>query len=271
VSKRLKWSGFWRVVGIVAALVFCLLPIVWTLVAALGLQPDGLRLQGKFTLDNLTGITTFEPAFVSEFAYTLAVSLAATALTIGAAFPAAFWLARTSSPGVAALMPTLLVLAVSPLIAYGLPLSNVEHAAGLYGSFAGLVLASAAVQLPLAVWLLRGYLLRIPRSLDEAAVLDGASGLTVLLRVVLPVALGGVIATGVLVFVLDWNLYLLPTLLISHPPEVLPVAMRDFFAFERDLEWPSAAAALIIAVAPAFLVVFIAQNALENLVFDPEG
>jgi ABC-type glycerol-3-phosphate transport system permease component len=269
MSARFRRSAMWRAAGILLALGLCLLPLLWTLFAALGLQPVGLTLRGTPTLDNFADVAVFEPAFGSEFVYTLAVTLAATLLTIGAAFPAAYRLARSASGRVDNLMQGTLVLALSPLIAYGLPLAGVERGLGLYGTFAGLVLASAAAQLPLALWLLRGYLLRIPRTLDEAAILDGASLFTLLWRVMLPVAAGGVIATAVLVFVLDWNLFLLPSLLTEHPPMVLPMAMRDFFAFERDLEWPTAAAALIVTLAPAFLLVFAAQRALEKLIFVP--
>jgi len=166
-------------------------------------------------------------------------------------------------------MPALLVLAVSPVIAYTLPLAAVLRRTGLYGTFPGLVLAFAGAQLPLALWLLRGYLVSVPLPLDDAARLDGASWLGVLARVILPVAAGGLVATGVLVFVLDWNLFLLPTLLAERPPHLLTVTMRDFFAFERELEWPTAAAALIVSLAPAFLLVFAAQRALEGLVLVP--
>ena len=108
-----------------------------------------------------------------------------------------------------------------------------------------LVLACAAAQLPLALWLLRSYMLRVPVELEEAARLDGATWLTTLGRVILPLLRDGLGATGVLVFVLDWNLYLLPTLLAERPPHLLTVVMRDFFAFERELEWSTAAAALL--------------------------
>ena len=269
MSPHLRRRDVWRSAGIVLALGLCLLPLLWTLLAALGLQPAGLGLSGTPTIDNLAQIVVFEPAFATEFAYTLGVALAATLLTTAAAFPAAFRLSRSGSGRVQNLMQGTLVLALSPLIAYGLPLAGVERGIGLYGTFAGLVLASAAVQLPLALWLLRSYLLRIPRTLDEAAILDGASYVTLLWKVIMPVAAGGVIATAVLTFVLDWNMFLLPSLLTEHPPMVLPMAMRDFFAFERDLEWPTAAAALTVTLAPALLLVLFTQRALEKLAFVP--
>jgi multiple sugar transport system permease protein len=251
-------------------LIICLLPLLWTILAALGFQPDGRGWRGSLTPDNFIGVTQFEPAFGAEFAYTLAVTVTSTLLTLALAFPAAYRLARTSVAWVDRLMPALLVLAVSPIIAYALPLAAILRQAGLYGTFPGLVLAFTAAQLPLALWLLRGYLLWIPLPLDEAARLDGASWLGVVVRVILPLAAGGVVATGVLVFVLDWNLFLLPTLLAERPPHLLTVTMRDFFAFERELEWPTAAAALIVSLAPAFLLVFAAQRALEGLALVPQ-
>jgi len=274
--SRARWSDTLRGVGILVVLFFSLLPLIWTLLAALGLQPVGLHLTGTLTLDNFGAVAVFEPAFASEFLYTIVVTVTATMITIAAAFPAAYWLVRRNTTAgapaqgrVDGLMQAMLVLAVTPLIAYALPLENLERAAGLYGTPAGLVLAMASVQIPLALWLLRGYLERIPRSLDEAATLDGASWLIILWRVALPVGAGGVIATAVLVFVLDWNLFLLPSLLTEHPPMMLPMAMRDFFAFERDLEWPTAAAALVVTLAPAFLLVFATQRSLEKIIFVP--
>jgi ABC-type glycerol-3-phosphate transport system permease component len=255
---------------LVVGLTICLLPLVWTILAALGLEPAGRGWRGSFTIDNLLGVTTFEPDFVAEFAYTMAVTVASTLLTIALAFPAAYRLARTEAAWVHALMPALLVLAICPIIAYALPLAAIIRQVGLYGTFPGLVLAFTGAQLPLAMWLLRAYLVRVPSSLEEAARLDGASWLGVVTRVVLPVAAGGVIATGVLVFVLDWNLFLLPTLLADRSPHLLTVMMRGFFAFERELDWPTAAAALTISLAPAFVLVFATQRALEGLALVPQ-
>lgn len=270
VGGRGRSRAIGRAFLLAAGLTLCLAPLVWTVLAAVGVQPEGRGWRGSVTLDNFAEVTLFEPAFVGEFVYTLAVTITATLLTVTVAFPAAYRLARSHQAWVDRLMPVLLVLAVSPIIGYALPLAAIVHRVGLYGTFLGLVLALTGAQLPLALWLLRGYLVRVPRLLDEAARLDGASWLGVLARIVLPVASGGIIATGVLVFVLDWNLYLLPTLLAERPPHMLTVAMRDFFAFERDLEWPTAAAALVVTLAPAFLLVFAAQRALEGLIFTPQ-
>lgn len=265
---RLRAVG--RVAVLTGGLLIALLPLGWTLLAALGLQPDGRGWHGTLTVDHFTGVGVFEPTFGAEWAYTLLVTGTATLLTVVGAFPAAYRLARVRALWSAWLTPGLLVLTVIPSIAYGLPLSGLVRATGLYGTFPALVLACAAAQLPLALWLLRSYLLRVPVEIEDAARLDGASWPATLGRIVLPLLRDGVVATGVLVFVLDWNLYLLPTLLADRAPHLLTVVLRDFFAFERELEWPTAAAALLVSLLPAGLLVFLAQRALEGLVVIPD-
>src|SRR5258708_4791376 len=133
-SWRSKGRAAGRVLVLAVGLAICLLPLVWAILAALGLEPDGRGWRGSLTLDNFVGVTQFEPAFGAEFAYTLAVTVTATFLTIGLAFPAAYRLARTNLAWVDRLMPGLLVLAVSPIIAYALPLSAIIRQIGLYGT-----------------------------------------------------------------------------------------------------------------------------------------
>lgn len=268
---RSKWWKAWaRIVAIGIVVLACLLPLLWTLLAAFGLEPDGKGWKGVFTLEHFGEVGTFDPAFSGGFIYTLVVTILATLLTLGCAFPAAYRLAQLHGRRVAGIiMPLLLVLAVIPVIGYGLPLSEVTRRLGLYGNFVGLVLAYSGVQLPLALWILRGYVLQLPTYLEEAAKLEGAGWGVVVWRIAFPLVSGGVGATGVLVFVLDWNLFLLPSLLTEHSPQLLPMVMRDFFAFERELDWPTAAAALLASVTPAFILVLAGQHTLDKFTLVP--
>jgi len=268
--RVIGWKPVARMVTLGFVVVVCLLPLLWTLLAAFGIEPDGKGWQGEFSLDHFGQVGTFDPAFSAGFIYSLFVTLLATFITLICALPAAYKLAQINRKWVAGIvMPFLLVLAVIPVIGYGLPLSELSRRTGLYGNFVGLVLAYGGLQLPLALWVLQGYLSKIPPTLEEAARLEGATWAMVLWRVVLPIVAGGVVATGVLVFVLNWNLFLLPSLLTEHSPQVLPMVMRDFFAFERDLEWPTAAAALLASLAPAFILVLVGQNSLDKFSLIP--
>jgi ABC-type glycerol-3-phosphate transport system permease component len=265
-----RWKAPARFLALALIVLLCLLPLLWTLLAAFGLEPDDQGWKGAITLDHFGEVGTFDPAFTGGFSYTLFVTVLGTLITLVCALPAAYRLVQLRHKRVVGvIIPFLLVLAVIPVIGYGLPLSDLARRLGLYGNFVGLALAYAGIQLPLAIWVLRGYLLQLPSSLEEAAILEGASWATVLWWVVFPLVLGGVVATGVLVFVLNWNLFLLPSLLTERSPQVLPMVMRDFFAFERELEWPTAAAALLTSLAPAFILVLVGQRALDKFTLIP--
>lgn len=265
-----RWQGWFRLAALGLVVIVCLLPLGWTLIAAFGLEPAGSGWQGDFSLEHFSEVGTFDPAFSSGFLYTLVVAILATLLTLGCALPAAYRLVQMQGHFMAGLIgPMLLVLSVIPVIGYGLPLSDLARQLGLYGNLVGLILAYCGVQLPLALWVFRGYLLQLPPSIEEAAILEGAGWGRVLWQIIFPVVLGGVAATGVLVFVLNWNLFLLPSLLTERSPQLLPVVMRDFFAFERELEWPTAAAALLVSLAPAFILVLVGQRSLDKFTLIP--
>src|SRR5207245_5387276 len=117
---------------------------------------------------------------------------------------------------------------------------------GLRDTFGGVALAAAAEYAPLAIYILYGYLAQVPVALEEMAHLEGASVLQTLWRIVVPAAAPGLAATAVLVFVLDWNLYLVPTALTLHTVKTIPVALSDFYTYERQLEWSTAAVALAV-------------------------
>ena len=209
------------------------------------------------------------PGFLQVYATSLIVSITATLLTIGTAFLAAYSLARWRFRGTRAVVQSFLVLASLPAIAYVIPLSDFTRELHLRDTFAGVALASAAVYAPLAVYILYGYLEQVPRSLEEIAYLEGARLFQIVWKVVVPAAAPGLAATAVLVFVLDWNLFLVPTALTLNHVKTIPVALSDFYTYERELEWSNAAAALTLSLLPVAALVALAHRILEQLSLNP--
>jgi multiple sugar transport system permease protein len=154
-------------------------------------------------------------------------------------------------------------------MAYVIPLSDFTRELHLRDTFAGVALASAAVYAPLAVYILYGYLEQLPRSLEEIAQLEGARLFQIVWKVVLPAAAPGLAATAVLVFVLDWNLFLVPTALTLNHVKTIPVALSDFYTYERELEWSNAAAALTLSLLPVAALVALAHRILEQFSLSP--
>jgi multiple sugar transport system permease protein len=257
-----------RAVLLGVAAVVVLVPLLWTALAAIGIQPNNNASPpsrvGVPTLDHLADVSAVEPAFWQEVATSVGVSAVAALVATGLAFPAGYGIARSLSPALRRLSPGLLVLASLPVMAYVLPLSDLLRRVGLLDSLPGLTLAEAAATAPLAVYVFAAHLVASSRETEEAARLEGASVWTLLWHVVLPSASPIVAATAIVLFVLDWNMLLLPLVLTGVDVRTLPVVLTDFFTLERQVEWPTAAAALTISLVPLLVLVGLLHRLLER-------
>lgn len=273
ISAEKRAARWGRAILLGLALLVFVLPLAWTALASFRVLPDNSQSPPTWTpplLDNYTGeIGIAEPTFVQELGTSAGLSLAATGLTLALAFLAAYALARSRFRGRRLLVQGSLILACLPVMAYIIPLSEIMRRARLEDTFLGLLLAQTAVLAPLAVYVLHGYLAQISSEMEEAAALEGATAWQVLRSVVLPLATPGLAATGLILFVLSWNQLLVPLVLTATHIKIIPVAMSDFFTFERELQWPTAAAALIVSLLPLAVLVTIAHSALERFTLAP--
>ena len=261
-----------RILLLTAAVAGFLVPLGWTALASFGLLPDNSTRPpswtGSITLDHFREIGIAEPTFWQELATSTIASACAAVLTIVCSFLAAYGLARSRFRGEGLVTQSFLVLASLPAMAYVIPLSDVMRRVRLGDTFAGIVLTEAAVTAPLAVYVLHGALRQLSPEWEEAAVLDGAGLFRVLGQVVLPLAVPSVVATAIVMFVLDWNLLLVPLVLTSGDIKTVPVAMMDFFTFERELDWPTAAAALVVSLVPLAILAGVFHRVLERFSLD---
>ena len=257
-----------RLLALLAITCAFLLPLAWTGLASVGVLPDNSSQPpswtGRVTLEHYAEIGLAEPAFWQELATSTAAALLAACLTVAVSLPAAFGLARSRIRVGQTLTQAFLVLASLPVMAYVIPLSDLSRRLHLIDTFAGVTLAEAAVTAPLAVFVLHGAVAQLSTEWEEAAVIDGAGLSRILARVVVPLIAPSVAATLVVLFVLDWNMLLVPLVLTSGEVKTIPVAMSDFFTFERELEWPVAAAALMVSLAPLAVLVGLFHRVLER-------
>ena len=245
-------------------------PLAWTLLASFGVHPDTGASRARWTfpptLASYGEVGSFEPAFLKEMATSLAVSVTSTALTLSASFLAAYALTRSRARRGSSRALAFLILASLPVMAYVMPLTATMRALHIYDTFAGVSLGQTAVLAPLAVYVLFGYLRQVSLDFEDAARLDGATPLRVLLSVVLPTHALSLAATGTILFVLNWNSFLIPMMLTTSHVRTVPIAMSDFFMSDRELEWPTAAAALIVSLLPLLTVIVAANRLLARFV-----
>ncbi len=263
-----RGEGWLRVLLLGVAVLAFGLPLIWTALASFGVEPDNNSSPPTWSLppstEHYTEIGIAEPTFAEELTTSTSLALLATALTLGISFLAAYAMARSIFRGKRLLVQGFLILACLPVMAYAVPLTDTVGHLHLEDTFIGVMLAQTAVFSPLAIYILYGYLSQVPRELEESVRLDGGSTLQVIRNVALPLASPGLAATGIIVFVLNWNLFLVPLVLTTSRIRTIPVAMSDFFTFERELEWPTAAAALTTSLVPLVILIALAHRLLEE-------
>ena len=163
---------------------------------------------------------------------------------------AAYSLSRIQPRGTGAVMAYMLGVSTLPLWLYIVPLFYYWKTLGLINSFLGLVILYTAFNSPFAIFLLRSFLLKVPKEVEEAAVIDGANRMQILIRVILPLTWTGFLTVGLLVAVAVWGEFQVALIFISDP-EKFPVTTA-FFAFQQQFgnDWTLTSAVAVLTIAP---------------------
>ncbi|MBJ3776361.1 carbohydrate ABC transporter permease [Acuticoccus mangrovi] len=252
------------IAGICVALLF-MLPVIWMLTSSL--RPNAeifahfspLTWQSivpeTWTLSNIVGL--LGTGFGRSLLNSLIVTVITTTLGLVMAIMAGFAVSVLTFPGRNVLFAFFVVGFSVPFDAVAVPLSAQVREVGLTNSFFGLALAGLGNGF--AIYLLRQFFLGIPRSLAEAARLDGASWLRVLWSVYLPLAKGPIIAAGLTLFVFQWQAYLWPLLVATDPKmQVGPVALAGLVSLSGVIDFSQMfAGALFLSIVPAGLMLWL--------------
>jgi len=262
------------IVGVVLAMLF-LAPIAWVSYVSVAYAPRGFpgapEVAGPSLL-SYTAVLGFTP-LTTGLANSLIIATATAALSLALAGPAAYALARSRIPYSEGLLGVLLAVAFFPPVALLVPLLVQLRGAGLTGTQLGAIVPDTIFFLPFAVWLLAAFFRELPAEVEDAARVDGATRLQVLLRVVLPLAAPGLFATGAFVFVLAWNeLVFASSFTLREEVRPVTVILSDLVAQLRtSLPGPLAAASLISALPPALLFLAFRRRILAGLAGDSLG
>jgi ABC-type glycerol-3-phosphate transport system permease component len=197
------------------------------------------------------------------FANSLKVSLSATACTMLIASLAAYALTRFRFRGRTLAQQSVLLAYMFPGILLAVPLTLFYAQVRLINSHVGLVLAYVAFGLPFALWLLIAYFDTIPREIDEAARVDGATHFGVYTRIILPLAAPGIVTAAIFAFLGAWNEFILALVLIQQNElKTLPVGLALFLQGGPGdtIEWGGRMAAGVLVIVPSLIFFFLASG-----------
>lgn len=247
----------------IVLLVFVLLPIFWMFSVSLKPATEPFAIPARLWPDTPTFanyITAFRPEFRTYFLNSLIVSGSSVAITVTLGLLAAYSFSRAQLLAVTGLMGLVVLAQMFPHSAIIIPIYKLMRDADLLNTYASLIIAYVSVTLPVAIWMLRGFLVKLPVSLEEAAAIDGAGPLRVFWDVVVPLARPGVIATAVYVLIVTWQEFLFALSFTSTKEmRTLPVGLNDFIG-QYGIRYGELMASSVMVSVPVIAAFFFLQR-----------
>lgn len=211
----------------------------------------------------VVGPSNYAPRFVNS----LVIAFGSTALSILLGTTAAYAFSRFKVPLRDDLMFFILSTRMMPPIAVAIPIFLMYRELGLSDTRLGMILLYTAVNVSLAVWLLKGFIDEIPREYEEAAMVDGYTRLQAFVRVVLPQAATGIVATAIFCLIFAWNEYAFAVLLTSGEAQTAPPFIPTIIG-EGGQDWPAVAAGTTLFLVPILVfTVLLRRQLLRGITF----
>ena len=191
----------------------------------------------------------------------LFISLVATVVVLLLVVPAAYAFARFEFPGQGVMLGAFLAVNMFSGAVLLIPLYRLMRTFGLLNSYFAMIVPGVAFLIPTGIWLLRAYIMRIPRELDEAAWVDGASRFYIFRRVILPLAMPGIVVVAISTFIGAYAQQFIFALTFNSKSELMPLAVGLFAFFGKErVVWNELMAASFVGVLPVMIVFFFLQR-----------
>jgi glycerol transport system permease protein len=249
-------------IGLIVYLVLLMLPIYWLINLSLRSNEDIMSRMALYpphpTLAKYVSILS-DPTWVHAFGVSLTYVAINTVISVTVALPAAYAFNRYSFIGDKHLFFWLLTNLMAPASVYAMPFFNLYYAVGLFDTVWAVALAHCLFNVPLAVWILEGFIGGVPREIDEAAAIDGYSFPHFFVRIFLPLIANGIGVTAFFCFMFSWVEQLLATTLTAT--NALPFAAvmtRSYSA--SGMDWTLLAAAGVLTMIPGAVVIWFVRN-----------
>lgn len=248
-----------------------LLPIYWMVIASVRTSNDLYTkslIPSEITLSNYIEIFSNKPLrqFHIYIKNSLIIALSVMCISIIVASLAGYSLVFLSYKGKDMFSSFILFAYVFPGFILMVPIYTIFLSFNLINSYFGIILADLIGAIPFSTWMLRGYMMGIPKDLIDSAMVDGCGHLSALLRIVLPVTAPGLVTVAIFSFVGSWDSLLFPLLLITTEDMLtLPIGIMRF-AFGEAYHWgPLMAASVICALPPAILYALVQKYLVKGL------
>jgi N,N'-diacetylchitobiose transport system permease protein len=260
-STRPSWGA--NIIGVIV-LVFMAFPIYWMIITALKPKREILSSTPTFfpspiTLSNFTKALDRD-YFWSSVGNSLIVTISVVVISMIVAVAAAMAVAWMPFRGRGNYIVAIIMVQMIPLTALVIPVYLMLNQVGLTDSLIGVIATYLAFVLPFSIWTLRGFVSGVPREVEEAATIDGASRFQTFRLIILPLIAPGLVATSVFAFIQAWNEYILAYVLLSSQGKQTITVWLAGFTTSRGTDWGPLMAASILVSVPVVVFFLIVQG-----------
>jgi multiple sugar transport system permease protein len=235
-------------------LALTLFPVLWLIQLSLKVESEAFRMPPQLifwpTLENYVAL--FQGKFARSFGNSLVVSVATTLISLVLGVPAAYALSRAGFQADKGIALWVLTTRMAPPIAFAIPFFLTYRYLGLIDTLLGLMIIYLTFNLSLVIWMMRTFFDGLPRSLEEAAEIDGAGPWGAFLRITLPLAGPGLATTAIFCFLFAWNDFFFALVLTRSQAQMAPVAIVNFMNYE-GWEWGKIAAGGTLIMLPVVI------------------
>ena len=266
MSGRKSLGDLLASLAVLVIVLFSVFPIIWTFLISLKPEEDIVTatltyIPTRVTFENYVAIWT-RSNFPTLIINSAVVTLITVSICVVVGTLASYAVARYRFRGRREMMMLYLVVRMFPAVMIIIPLFILMRGVGLLDSRFGLALAYTTFLLPVFIWMMKGFFEAVPNDLEDAARIDGASRIGAMVRVVLPLVVGGLVATAVFVAIGAWNEFLFALMLTtSTGSRTWPVGLQ-LMVGEFQLPWGSLAAGGIISIVPVMVLFAVMQRAM---------
>ena len=249
----------WTYVLLVLLLIPFLFPLAWMLLSSLKTQVQNTAYPPVWvftpTLGNYREVFQKNPFFTFTV-NSMVVALGSTGLALLLGLPGAYAIARYKRTGIAL---AILTARMAPGIGYLIPWFILFTKAKMIDTYTALILTHLIVALPLVLWVMIGFFEDVPGDLIEASRIDGCTNWSAFLRIAIPLAKPGIVATGILAFIFSWNNFLFSLIIAGYKTRTLPIAVYSFLSYE-EINWGGLTAAATVITLPVLLLALFVQK-----------
>lgn len=251
----------WTYAGITVLILYCLFPFLWLIRLSMDPTASGKILPSTITFANFSAVL-HNSDFIRGFMNSVIVSASATAVAMCVGGAAAYALGRLPVPGKQYILFAVLSVSMFPGISIVGPLFQLWRRLGLFDTLPGLIIPNVTFSLPMAIWIMSSFFRELPRDLEHAAYMDGATPFQAFRQVMLPLAAPGVFTSAILVFINTWNEFLFSiSFTATTKSQTVPAAIA-FFQGENTMEIPvgQISAASIVVMLPLIGMILLFQR-----------